>query len=132
MNDSDFLADAIHQSEFYLWEHDGQWNSGKPATGADIDEMLAWYKLARLSQCHRMKHMVNVEHVHVFARNHIDARVVIGVKRTQLCELYFLFLGEIGEVFKYDFWSYHVIFLVKNAFIPVITYQKDSKKLKTG
>jgi hypothetical protein len=49
-----------------------------------------------------------------------------------LCELYFLFLGEIGEVLEYDFWSYHVIFLVKNALIPVMTYQKDSKKLKTG
>lgn len=61
--------------------------SRESATGADIDKMLTWHELARFSQGHGMQDVVYVKHVHVFARNHIDACVVFGVERTQLREL---------------------------------------------
>lgn len=97
-----FLTYAVDEMEAAVGVINGQWNAGKAASGAEVDERCAVGHEAEISGYgKRVKHVAGVEIVDVGARNYIDFGVPVIVELLQEGVLYALVVGQLRKCVVY-------------------------------
>ena len=111
----DLLARTVDELEVALREHDGQGNTRKAAPRAKVEDLRTWTEVHHLCDGQRVEHMVLVEVVDVFARDHVDLRIPVTIEGVEGVELPLLLLTQLGEIFLDD-GCCHIIKLWKEFF----------------
>ena len=105
LSHANFLARAVDELELAVGKENGQRDAGETTARAEIEDLTAWTETDDLGYRHRVKHVVLVEVVDVFAGDDIDFLVPVAIERIEGVNLLALLWREVGEVFA-DEWMH--------------------------
>ena len=87
--------------ELYFGEKDGQRDSRKASSRAEVHNLCPRSEADYLGYAQRMQHMVFVQVLYIFAWNDINLRVPVHVEVVEGGKLPFLFFRQVREIFEY-------------------------------
>ena len=106
LSDPDFLACAVDEPELTFRKKDGQGDAREPAACAEVEDLGAGTEADDLGDGHRVKHVVLIEVVDVFAGDDVDLVVPVAVEGVERVYLAALLGRQVGKVFV-DEWLHN-------------------------
>ena len=109
---ADLLARAVDHLKLALRKHYCQGNAGEASARAKVENARAVAELNLVGYGKRVQHMVLIEVVHVLTRDHVNLAVPVLVQLLELGKLRALRVGQIGEIFQYQFhiFIYNIVY----------------------